>query len=512
MLFLDLPNEILVLIFRQALQLDWENNIRPMWLDLICHQIRSIVEPLLYEKIGFKINIRTTQNVHVDRLLRTVANRPALGSFIQQINVAGTWPGTFNILTTSLFKTTFYPHEVQLLAHRGAALDDGAGLQDWAKHLRAGLPDAYLVLLLSYCTRLSSLTPGSGLRSVERLGDWESDTYHVPSMEKAISRLTTLKSLHFEAMNPDLAMHNEPLSPIDVYTLFKLPQISSATVNVCEKFLQSMAWTYIQAPMLRTLHLNAYFMNVGLLSSIIGAFPNLVSLRISLIINANHFERPALKWFDCPKLSESLSKLSSKALLQSQHHSSSKLKELVIDGKFAEYMGSEGGPWGDGSHLWGIKGALCLKDLDKLENLQVDRQCLFGWHVKNALPLDDIIPRSLKTLKLTSELACYFLKQDYEWGVCGLRDYIIRHLDAFERCMLQRVVLDGEFFDLDHSEANVEELLSLFGNAGVGLQIKMWRPSDDGPSAVSHTATYVNFHLIVIGLQKSWRGQLRRHT
>lgn len=159
------------MIFQRALQCDLASHA---WLNLICRSIKSIVEPHQYERITVDLEGKVGRRIPMALLPRTIVGRPEPGSCIRHLEIAGTWPDRLRTPNATSFVMRVRPHEQEILARRGAALNDALGpLEDWAEHLRIGLPDTYLVLLLSYCTHLLYLTYGSGLGSVERTGPWE---------------------------------------------------------------------------------------------------------------------------------------------------------------------------------------------------------------------------------------------------------------------------------------------------------------------------------------------------
>lgn len=212
----DLPVEIMRLILSYSLRRDF------VVLQRACWSLYKLTMPLLYEEIHWALS--STNNDNFPLLLRTLLARPQLGIHIKRINILGSLEDTLWIPEAHKFEGRVF----KSLAIRGFGLTIGSmngwyNTQDWLYELREGCPDAFLILVLSYCTNLQSLSLGWGLELMTIPEPWQP-----AALVSAISDQTTLKVVEY-GLNP-FRVSCIPWTSVRINSLFCLPEVCNSRI------------------------------------------------------------------------------------------------------------------------------------------------------------------------------------------------------------------------------------------------------------------------------------------
>lgn len=139
------------------------------------------------------------------------------------------------------------------------------------------MPDALIVLLLTFTTRLQSLALGLSLLDLRCLCSGTMIFEERPSVQKAVEGLTTLERLDYGSPavgRYGIRLRHDYLSN-DLQTLCNLPCISWARVHVWKTTILSLNFPQTGLPYLKTLHLTVCFADLAKLASLLDATSNL---------------------------------------------------------------------------------------------------------------------------------------------------------------------------------------------------------------------------------------------
>ncbi|KUJ12874.1 uncharacterized protein LY89DRAFT_195714 [Mollisia scopiformis] len=370
--------------------------------------------------------------------------------------------------------------------------------------LMHGLVDPWMVLLLSYTNQVVSLAPGLGLQSIQ------SPRHPAPSqprMESVITGLTCLTKVDFSTIHvDDVSADSQSLrslyhfhSPnsytvhswnsIELATLFALPRVSWARIHVWERtMLGSFDFSKYEALKLKTLHLIVCFVHARFIGPLFEKTPDLESLHINLLLDPSDNCRLARR-INCVELTASLSKLTNRPLqvpLSATVQLYSNLRNLTIVTKVqtsasATHHAFTLNESRNGLVDWGVEASVVsLEFLDRLEFLEIEMACLFGWDRSGARPICEIVPDSLKVLKLTSALGALSLPVSfsgfYQWDKEGLLNYFRFYPDSHKRCNIEEIILHEKLQcpldSLQRDQIHTVRLSSLLNSSGVALRIQ----------------------------------------
>lgn len=149
-----------------------------------------------------------------------------------------------------------------------------------------------------------------------------------------------------------------------------------------------------------------------------------------------------LRWLDTRKISTALASLS-RLQPDSRGYLGSKLKELAIHASWY------GGVWGDDEYGWGLKHHMdSLAFLDGLQVLELDAGFLLRWKDGEGVPVQNVVPPSLGTLKLILVPGLFspgVIRGLHQWNVRGLGHYFERNYDSIHKCLLKKVVMISSY-------------------------------------------------------------------
>jgi len=315
--------------------------------------------------------------------------------------------------------------------------------------LKIGNYDAYVTILLSYCTNLKKLILQN---SFYYCGVWKRDKMHLaPNYANLWNVILSLQKL--EEIDCDQFGRTEiPWDSKRIPLLFQLPQISSIKLSLVDmEIYTKFRWNFpifttedgtkilpsrslysdvrnehgvaidvtfpdastvpctidstVKAPHLKTLVLYRSHITEAALKRIVGTAPNLTSLTVELYHNP--FRTYLDPVMDGPAVRDALT-----ANLDDDHKSSA-LENLAIrciwnPEDYGVHIREEGQAVLDrngsyrsnlDSHMegrYGPKGSIgSLKHLVKLQRLEVAAQFFLGWYPDLAPPLHELIPDSL---------------------------------------------------------------------------------------------------------------------
>jgi hypothetical protein len=134
-----------------------------------------------------------------------------------------------------------------------------------------------------------------------------------------------------------------------------------------------------------------------------------------------------------------------------------------------------------------------------LQHFEVDAACLFRWNLEEVVPLHELIPRSLRTFKLTTEL--YSRNEKYQWQAVGMRKYFEKHQASIERGFPGKIVIGT--MSLENTTENVHAVQAILKGAGIALRmyveqdVRRGKVSDRAQPTCAQMLTATVAHLIV---------------
>jgi hypothetical protein len=218
-------------------------------------------------------------------------------------------------------------------------------------------------------------------------------------LPEAVSTLQHLETVRVSALDN---VTNRNVNPYDAHVSFEtiapLFYLQHVRMIQIERIGSSLgSWPTKETPMatgLRTLFLQRCELNEQNLDMLLQASPNLTNFQCLVSIDANYVE----DWINIDLVRQSLSVVA---------HSLEKL-EFSIE-LFTSTAIDIGEP-GD----WGIRGSFgSLVEFTHLTYISLPWPVLLGWQVESSAKLIDVLPRGLRSLRVTSDMYEWF---GYQWS------------------------------------------------------------------------------------------------
>lgn len=430
-----------------------------------CKFLNILVQPLIYEDVGFHLPYSTPERPQPLPLLQHLLRHPERGSLIKHIRLPpkSTW-----------IATPLGDGEMETLAERGTRVIDMAYEDILAKFQTDGTGTTILfVILLFFCPNLESFA------ICDDLAD-EADYYYRVNAQEDPSAV-------FSVRNVSTVEYSRPppltLPPWHANQLFSLPRL---------QYLKLKSGPGVQVsppppkcPSLTRLILREVYLRENYVGLFLDSAPNLKYLTLELLRHADYQEfllgpytSIGGSFLDCSFLKTNIANSNAGnyggSFLAPKLPRCQILEGLTITTGFVSDEAieiSNGGGFEDGLHpeidgpvSWGIKGSLgSLKEFKVLKTLEVPLPVLLGWHVHRAIRLTDHLPDSLVELTFRADLSDWGL---FEWEVEAVKDLIEAYAGGENRGslkVLKYLLLDEDIRDNEGVLIEIHDILARVG-------------------------------------------------
>ncbi|TVY16970.1 hypothetical protein LARI1_G006647 [Lachnellula arida] len=361
----------------------------------------------------------------------------------------------------------------------------------WFEGVLAGVPNAYIGLLLSQLPGIKSLFIGHPARYSHNGERWTEDLaprVFFPYMDADATDPESTCPPDLERYFPLLEQFRYMPLPSYSYTRTLraeieaqhfLPFLNAPHMKSMSLYLFTTQEIFANVPhtsaTLTELILHKFLLDTNQLGKLLRATPNLLVLRLDYWIDCGAAavgEKPHL---DIPHLFHVL------------HPVQNSLRELQLstrffgDGGVDDGIADHGGDFHDATTSWGLKGAApSLEGFRWLQVLEVPTAVLLGWDHSAASSVGALLPSTLLRLVLRDDLWAW---KRYTWD----REVLARALQAFmgSRCRFRKELQGVTLTDSDRrmlSDGDKKALarLELLFH-GEGLNFDLARYEDDKP-------------------------------
>ncbi|KAJ5455927.1 uncharacterized protein N7458_004191 [Penicillium daleae] len=394
------PTEILREIFVHIDQADL------LALSRTHRSLRPAIEPLLYSCVKFTWS--KSHNPAVPQFLRTIIRRPELAAYVKELILDGKdFDADMWAYKHQSPKLAVKEIDLQLLIECATGFNVSYR-DEWIQELQSGTMDAFVALLLSQLSTLTSLYLGENFcRESRCVGHIlrsslceKSDSFHSFQHLRDVSTL-------YPSIGLDQRRYRTARNTADVLPLFYLPTVEQIRVFIDNPVI--FEWPAVFTPSAQSLlSLDLTMIREGNLGKLLSVTPKLESLKwdwyyrpdlrddsVTDIINLDQLAA------DLALVRENLTSLSITAGADVSRAEPAP-PEVYFKGPFSVFSG-----------------------LDKLKTLEVPIPFLFGFSRSdsNILGLEKLLPKSLEWLSLTDRL-CYQEEWQWEWEMDYLLDVI----------------------------------------------------------------------------------------
>jgi hypothetical protein len=351
-------------------------------LILTCKQLCEYVRPWLYHAVRLQVTDNVTSLFGF--ILSLLGHTKTRALFVHELSIQGSKPLTLPIpfAIDEMRRWVRYTEPSQFAKNR------------WSTHLLKGHTDAILAALLAGFDNLSTLRLGYDL--------WSDSQY----LGAVLPRLRKLQHVEFGSDPEPTSLHDIPdifrpvHSPISydmtlLRNLLRLPKIESISCLAAEP---KNGAVFIPPPTpcnsLTRLALKKSELKPSVLAKILAVTPQLRHLEYALWLDAGSPKN----YFECTEMDIALQPVFST------------LESLKIEIEFYVLCAMDFG-WG---YDWGIHDTMrSLAQFPCLARLEIPLVVLLSWDPTRDIALVDVLPRSLKSLSLTTGCLDHF--ECYMW-------------------------------------------------------------------------------------------------
>jgi hypothetical protein len=422
---LSLPFELRFVIFSQVAVPDLVASLR------VSKALKTLVEQILYQNLDVvwnrgrvgryrRLGLVQQSSFHkLHRLVFSLLRSPERSSYVHHLHIDV--DGLENVWYHG--ETRITKDELDLLRLAISSATTHVELKKrWLVDVIAGVPNAYVALLLFQVRNLISLDIGRSVQSARYIssGDRNIDLDHLlqkmlhPAALKpnfsASSEYSFVPDRHFvflEQFRYSCVKYN-PLSdttPLEVEPRHFRPALYAPHIRSMELYLFTtqdvFSSLHLQghsiASSLPELVLHRYLAGLGQLKELILVTPYLQILKLDY-------------WVDCDTPGTEKPHLDVTKLFEVLHRVRRSLKELQISSRFFCSSGEilkvsdQGGDFHDQRTTWGIKGsAPPLEEFEQLQVLDIPTPILLGWNYATSSSLEKL-PSTLRKLSLRDGL------------------------------------------------------------------------------------------------------------
>jgi hypothetical protein len=440
-------------------------------LQLTCHSLRLLTEPLLYEDLNYGRRFLRPGRPRLSYLLRTLLHRPELGAHIRYFRIPKGNPDLSS-------------EQKALIAKVLATMMDEFGIwkpEKWSTALMWHPFEIIHMLILSFCSGLKALAFDDDVQeSLLRVREYISENFGQALMlaNRALSNFESVGTV-------ECGLNGDPVdSPSPMLSrIFTLPRTKVLIMSLLEWHISPQLpyepFTLPEASTLVTLDIRKSMLTESGCSSILNACPNITELRIELSRDTRpqKYRCPVRNYLDCASLGGYITAASSdsSSLLRIHQKRAKSLRKLSISVSFLSgdkmHVSEVGGGLQDDANLsapFGISGSIgSLRCLAALKTLEIPLPLLLGWYPEESRLLSDILPNSLSELCFAGDLSHWEL---YNWDVRAVKaiveDYVATHgvrIKVIVYRLLQK--------DIQGEAILLEELGEVCRLAGVRLDV-----------------------------------------
>lgn len=454
------PTEILRGVFVHLDQADF------LALGRTHRTLLPVIEPLLYSRVKFTWNDSHTPPI--PQFLRTIIQRPELATCVKGLALDGNdFDADMRAYRHQSPKFAVTEDDLRPLIECATGFNVSYRAE-WIQRLRSGTMDAFVALLLSQLSSLTSLSLGENFcRESYLVGHVlrtslceEGDCFHAFQHLRDVSML-------YPAIGLDQRRHTTARNTADVLPTFYLPTVEKLRVFIDSSVI--FEWPTVSHPTAQSLlSLDLTMIREGNLGKLLSVTPRLESLKwdwyyrqdlrddsVTDVINLDQIAA------DLALVRDTLTSLSITAGADVSQADPAP-PELYFKGPYSTFSG-----------------------LNNLKLLEVPIPFLFGFSQSdpNILGLEKVLPKNLEWLNLTDRL-CYQEEWQWEWEmdylldvisswfgrkdkftpylrgirfmleVMRVRDFLPEIIQRFKDVKLQAVKVDMEFEVLERAPRN----------------------------------------------------------